>query len=161
MAPAAFLPLSAVLLKSTGCLQSKMAEEESAGIARCERRVAIGGAVGRCQPETPSVTVTTVICISLIWAARSRILLLWTNVFSKRYDLASACDQTGVSKGFSIQHSVLIGIKQICVKGGINYLCRSKGRIKQRGTFILGGKTWGRSNPVLKLDIYSNQKLIF
>ncbi|CAB1423428.1 unnamed protein product [Pleuronectes platessa] len=30
MAPLAFLPLTAVLLKSAGCLQSKMAEEESA-----------------------------------------------------------------------------------------------------------------------------------
>lgn len=38
-----------------------MAEEEFAEKARCERRVAIGGAVARYQPETPNVTVIIVI----------------------------------------------------------------------------------------------------
>lgn len=41
MAPVAFLPLSAVLLKSAGCLQSKMAEEESADTADTDRQPAV------------------------------------------------------------------------------------------------------------------------
>lgn len=41
MAPVAFLPLTAVLLKSAGCLQSKMAEEESAEEASADGQPAV------------------------------------------------------------------------------------------------------------------------